>query len=755
MQTKRYLLDLIAARTISIIGISIIGFILLIFVYLFRQVVPLFGEATIAEEMTQTLPNTQQIIYSDLSEQNDAIITITQNGDLSFYNLERRLTISEEKLPIGSIAVIAKDAPTQQLVAIADRTGGVLMLGYDFKDDFSSGSRYTVAESSYPLGQDLIQISSSPLQIINTLTDDFSTSIVGYDLSGRLHGKTLFKETNGITGEIVRSEQDIAMPVLNFTPSFLQLFDQQRHLIVASTSGRFLLLGIEDATARIKQEILLENGIRDINIMLGGNSILIAEGNNKMSQWFLTKQAATKFPGTLIESGVESRAESSIESSDEPAQQGESFLQQIRSFRFTTDIEKIIPVPNSKSFIALTIRGHAVFVNAPSGKESFDLPLSNGAEQIASLALSPRANGIIVIDKSDEYTLFKISNPHPDISWKRLFGKVWYEGYDNPAYVWQSTSGSNEFEPKYSLIPLTFGTLKAAAYAMIFSIPLAIAGAIYTAFFMGPALRRKIKPVIEMMEAFPTVILGFIAGIIIAPYFERNLPGVLSILLFLPPTIVFLGFCLHYLRRRIKLLRHLSEALLIIPLIVLVSWLLIQASPYLENALFGGNMRTWLQESGFDYNQRNALVIGVAMGLAVIPTIYSIAEDAIYSVPRLMVNGAYALGATPLQNTMTIVLPAALSGILSAIMIGFGRAVGETMIVLMATGNTPVIDASIFTGMRTLAANIAVEMPEAAGGSTHFRVLFMCGLILLIFTFVVNIIAEVVRQRIRKRYANV
>lgn len=739
MQGKRFLLDVIAARVISVVGISIIGFILLIFVYLFRQVVPLFEDAAITEEAVLTLPNHNDIIFSDLNEQNDAIITLTKDGRLGFYDLARRLTISEERVSSSQIEVISKDAPTQQLVAIADRSGGVVMLGYDFQDDFSSGSRYSTAKATYPLGRDSIRLSNSRLRVINSLTDDASTTIVGHDTRGTLHGKILFSEENAITGEIVRSEQTLEMPFVGMSPDFLQLFDRQEHLLLATRDGELLLLGIKDGFARIKQEIVLGKKINDIKIMLGGNSILIAEGDGTVSQWFLTRQAESQFPGKVYGS----------------SQEGESFLQTVRSFSFPASIEKLIPVSNSKSFIALSATGNAIFINAPSGKQSFDLSVSNDAEQIASLALSPRANGIIVIDKSGQNTLFRITNPHPDISWKRLYGKVWYEGYDEPSYVWQSTSGSNDFEPKYSLVPLTFGTLKAAAYAMLFSTPLAIAGAIYTAFFMGGRLRRKIKPVIEMMEAFPTVILGFIAGIIIAPYFERNLPGVLSILLFLPPSIVFVGFLLRYLRSRIKILHKISEVLLVIPFLVLISYFLIQMSPYLENGLFGGNMRTWLGENGFDYNQRNALVIGVAMGLAVIPTIFSIAEDAIYSVPRLMVNGAYALGATPLQNTITIVLPAALSGILSAIMIGFGRAVGETMIVLMATGNTPVMDASIFTGMRTLAANIAVEMPEAAAGSTHFRVLFMCGLILLVFTFLVNIIAEVVRQRIRRRYANV
>ncbi|MBE8182438.1 MAG: hypothetical protein HAW61_02800, partial [Candidatus Portiera sp.] len=238
MQSKRYLVDLIAARVISVVGISIIGFILLIFVYLFRQVVPLFEDASITEELVETLPNTQDILYSDINEQNDAIITITKSGRLEFYNLARRLAISEEQLPLASISVIAKDAPTQQLLAIADAKGGVIMLGYDFKDDFSGGNRYSTAESTYPLGKQPIRLSSRPLQAINSLTDEKSTSIVGYDSAGELHGRILFSEENSITGEIVRSESNIRMPDISITPNFLQIFDQQEHLLLATEDGK-------------------------------------------------------------------------------------------------------------------------------------------------------------------------------------------------------------------------------------------------------------------------------------------------------------------------------------------------------------------------------------------------------------------------------------------------------------------------------------------------------------------------------------
>lgn len=166
-------------------------------------------------------------------------------------------------------------------------------------------------------------------------------------------------------------------------------------------------------------------------------------------------------------------------------------------------------------------------------------------------------------------------------------------------------------------------------------------------------------------------------------------------------------------------------------------------------------MRSWMyNEFGIGYDQRNSLVIGLAMGFAVIPTIFSITEDAIFSVPKHLTLGSLALGATPWQTLTRVVILTASPGIFSAVMIGLGRAVGETMIVLMATGNTPVMDFSVFEGMRTLAANIAVEMPESEVDSSHYRILFLAALVLLSFTFVVNTLAEIVRHRLRKKYSS-
>jgi phosphate transport system permease protein len=198
-----------------------------------------------------------------------------------------------------------------------------------------------------------------------------------------------------------------------------------------------------------------------------------------------------------------------------------------------------------------------------------------------------------------------------------------------------------------------------------------------------------------------------------------------------------------------------SEAILLIPVLVAAFALAIALSQPVEVMFFGGNMPQWLsQELGITYDQRNSLVVGFAIGFAVIPTIFSISEDAIFGVPKHLTTGSLALGATLWQTMVRVVLLTASPGIFSAVMIGLGRAVGETMIVVMATGNTAVMDLNIFQGFRALSANIAVEMPESEVGSTHYRILFLAALVLFLATFVFNTVAEVVRQRLRAKYSN-
>jgi phosphate transport system permease protein len=362
------------------------------------------------------------------------------------------------------------------------------------------------------------------------------------------------------------------------------------------------------------------------------------------------------------------------------------------------------------------------------------------------MAFAPRGDGLL-LETAQGWQHYPIDNPYPDVTWRSLWHKVWYENYPEPAYVWQSTSGEDSYQAKFSLMPVIFGTFKAAAYAMLFAIPLALAGAIYTAYFMSAGLRRVIKPAIEVMGALPTVVIGLVAGIWLAPVIEHYLLAVLSLPLLLAVVVLACGALVNKLA--LRRLPPGMDLLILLPLIILTVWLAFSVGPWLEIKLFGEPLHFWL---GDDYDQRNALVVGVAMGFALVPIIFSLAEDALFSVPATLSQGSLALGATQWQTVMRVVLPSASAGIFSALMIGFGRAVGETMIVLMATGNTPVIDGSLFQGLRALAANIAIEMPEAVADSSHYRVLFLTALVLFIFTFVFNTLAEAVRLRLRKRY---
>ncbi|MCI0366509.1 MAG: phosphate ABC transporter permease subunit PstC [Phycisphaerales bacterium] len=162
-------------------------------------------------------------------------------------------------------------------------------------------------------------------------------------------------------------------------------------------------------------------------------------------------------------------------------------------------------------------------------------------------------------------------------------------------------------------------------------------------------------------------------------------------------------------------------------------------------------MATVLQ-AVFGYQSRlNAFVAGIALGLAIIPVVFSIAEDALTSVPRSYTQAALALGSSKWQAAWQIVLPAALPGVFAATVLGFGRAIGETMIVLMASGNASIVSWNLFDSTRTITATIAAEMAEAVFGGHHYRILFMLGALLFAITFVSNFAADLVIHRLKKR----
>jgi len=290
---------------------------------------------------------------------------------------------------------------------------------------------------------------------------------------------------------------------------------------------------------------------------------------------------------------------------------------------------------------------------------------------------------------------------------------------------------------------------------MCFAVPLAIMSAVYVSHFTTPVFKRAVKPIVEIMAAAPSVVIGFLILLWLAPLMGKWLVAVFAGMVTLPVAFIVFMILWRQIRKFdwTKRLEHGYEFLVLIPVIAIGAILAVWISHPLEVLLFQGNFRQWLFDvTRKPYDPLNSLVVAFGLGFAIIPIIFSIAEDALSNIPHNLTAASLVMGASRWQTLWRIILPSASPGIFAGVMIGFGRAVGETMIVFMATGNTPILDPSPFNGFRTLSANIAVEITEAPVNGTLYRVLFLCAVLLFLLTFLLNTMAELVRQHLRKRY---
>jgi phosphate transport system permease protein len=735
----RTLKDSAARYAVTVGGIGIILAIVLIFFYLLQVVLPLFRPASITAGRAFEVPGAaSQTLHLSLDEQSEIAARYTAAGEILFFRTADGTIVDRETPAAGDRTVTA--------VGISDLAGDGVTLGFDdgrilptqadYEVTYPGNIRRVTPGISYPLGPEPIVVDTQARAVValsGRISDD-NARFVSVIADGTIVLTEVAIDVSFLTGEM--SVTDTENRVLNVrlgndeVPAFALLDPMQEWIYLAAESGDAAVLHRRADRFVLNERLRLVDPaerLTALQFLTGGISLLAGTDRGRVSQWFPVRDAENQYR-----------------------------LHRVRIFAGQgSTVTDIAPEHRRKGFVAGHANGALGVYYTTSSRTLIESQVSDA--MLGQIAISPRSNRIVAVTGDGQLRQWQVENEHPEISWSALWGKVWYESYPEPDYVWQSSSASNEFEPKFSLAPLSFGTLKAAFYAMLVAMPLAIMGAIFTAYFMTPALRRMVKPTIEIMEALPTVILGFLAGLWLAPLMEGNLTAVLLLFVVLPPGIVLSGFLWTRLPTS---LRHVvpagwEPATLVLPVLVL-SWMCFVLGGPAENAFFAGNLPQWISsELGIDYSQRNSLVVGIAMGFAVIPVIFSIAEDAVFGVPKHLSYGSLALGATPWQTLVRVVLPTASPGIFSAVMIGFGRAVGETMIVLMATGNTPIMDWNIFEGMRTLSANIAVEMPESEVHSTHYRVLFLAALVLFLFTFLFNTAAEVIRQRLRRKYSTI
>ena len=736
---------------ITIGGLGVIIAVLGIFVFILSQILPLFQGAGI--QALRTVPTgvpAARVLGVD--EWTALPMLVGDDGTLSFIDLEGdrgtfqvQPAFEEER----RFSAYAYDQQSQRLV-FGTTEGEFAVVDVNYQPVYDGDTRTIVAEPEagafLPLGRGGVPMVQ--LAYGDSGTQKLVAALQNVDGAPQVHAALMEQKRTLLgTGEIALKGTYDLTPLVSGTPQMVGVTPQTANsVVVATTAGQVFYFyfesrgGVEEVVLRqvfTPFQDLEQSAIVSMEFVFGGVSIVFTnpEGENRIFSLFVPPDGNTRLFGRT---------------------------------------KTLSPLPGAPSYFAASVRNKAFLIGTPSWLElrysttastrvEMDLPYE------ARLArLSGKYDRLLALDSGGDLHVYELTDPHPEADGRALFGRVWYEGGQEPTFTWQSTGATDDFEPKLSMMPLIFGTLKGTFYAMIFAVPLALLAAMYTSQFLHPDLRTVVKPTMEIMASLPSVILGFLAALWLAPILETRVLSFVLVVMLMPTVAVVMGYVWSSIPSNVtsRYVKPGYEFVAVFPLLALAAYGAWLSGPLVERLLFvvtdastGERVADfrlwWVQATGLSFEQRNSLVVGLIMGFAVIPIIFTIAEDALSNVPPELKAGSLALGASRWQTAIRIVLPTASAGIFSAMMIGLGRAVGETMIVLMATGNTPIVDWNIFSGMRTLSANIAVELPEAPQFGTLYRTLFLGAMLLFLMTFLINTLAELLRQHLREKYRTV
>ncbi len=744
-------------------GLTLILAVLAIMVFIAREGLPLFGRGRATA--TTPLAARPQALAGGLDDRRELAFEVTPH-EIVFCRNPSGETIERMPLTIGTDAPLssAEYDPGKQLLVVGTTDGRAALATLEFEETWVGEERRSTPRLAWHATAVLDTTGATILRVAGDRDADGNVALAAVFEGGALRYAFLDAEGATLGSQALESSHEAGTPTVALVSLHAGL------LAVGAHDGTLYLWDLRDPAApRLEDHLRASlHGITALRMLLGEQGLVVGTEAGGLSEWLRVRYIQATNSGT-----------ETIDLEGKPLRPGEERTLLDRDYgrkfghvpglRFSTvgepwtqvrefeshpeAIVAIAASPRNRVLATMDRKGGVRLHHSTSNRTLLEVA-TGGSVQPVHLGFTPNAQALVALGAEGRMHIWELHVPHPETSVASLFDRVWYEGYVQPAHVWQSTGGSDEFEPKLGLIPVLLGTLKGTLYALLFSVPIAVLAALYLSQLAPPSLRNIVKPTIELMAAMPSVVVGFLAALWLAPLLEGRLAATAGALVTLPLGLAFALAVWHLLpdgwRRRA---RRGTELPFMIPFMLLAAWAGAQLGGVVEANAFGGDLKQWLfDRHGVTYDQRNCIVVGVALGFAIIPIIFTISEDAMSSVPPSLTSAALALGASRWQSALHVVLPAASPGIFAAVMLGLGRAIGETMIVLMATGNTPILDLSPFNGMRTMSASIAVEIPEAPYGGTLYRVLFLTGMLLFMFTFLLNTGADLVGRRLRKRY---